>query len=373
MHTHASSELVEPLPEPERTLNRRLRRRNRRVPFDQGNNPPQQPRVVHPPILDINYFHYFLVTLENLYPMDDEPMWAADHVVAPTPSFIITIPETANKFAIKGVYARACLDGMMRGCQRIWTVMDVPPSPDRVFDFPVAEPKPHPAYDFFAPGSILRYDKAPDNMNRWIEEDGPLRADLVEPVVDLVIDDMMAPMENPDKDVDMLMEEDDEDGDDEGEDDKDGWEVGGPSIAAPRPPFPVGRPILEVLNDGIAIGEIQPWVTTLEGRVEVLASQQEQAMTKVGEVEGRVLEMQDKVNNYPCDQVDGLKEDVDGLLGLKGQVQTLESTVQELRKENPKLKGLLSAKDSDYIMLASYMLGLGDRLAAVELQLPGPP
>ncbi|GKC42133.1 hypothetical protein Tco_1059855 [Tanacetum coccineum] len=34
--------------------------------------------------------------------MDDEPMWDADRVVAPTPSFAITIPKTANKFAIKG-------------------------------------------------------------------------------------------------------------------------------------------------------------------------------------------------------------------------------------------------------------------------------
>ncbi|GKB87034.1 reverse transcriptase domain-containing protein, partial [Tanacetum coccineum] len=34
--------------------------------------------------------------------MDDEPMWAADHVVAPTPGFAITIPETANELAIKG-------------------------------------------------------------------------------------------------------------------------------------------------------------------------------------------------------------------------------------------------------------------------------
>ncbi|GKB95306.1 reverse transcriptase domain-containing protein, partial [Tanacetum coccineum] len=33
--------------------------------------------------------------------MDDEPMWAADPVVAPNPSFAITIPETTNKFAIK--------------------------------------------------------------------------------------------------------------------------------------------------------------------------------------------------------------------------------------------------------------------------------
>ncbi|GJW57509.1 hypothetical protein Tco_0104240 [Tanacetum coccineum] len=33
--------------------------------------------------------------------MDDEPMWAADRVVAPTPGSAITIPETANEFAIK--------------------------------------------------------------------------------------------------------------------------------------------------------------------------------------------------------------------------------------------------------------------------------
>ncbi|GJZ16602.1 reverse transcriptase domain-containing protein [Tanacetum coccineum] len=34
--------------------------------------------------------------------MDDKPMWAADRVVALTPGFAITIPKTANEFAIKG-------------------------------------------------------------------------------------------------------------------------------------------------------------------------------------------------------------------------------------------------------------------------------
>ncbi|GJT23368.1 hypothetical protein Tco_0893305 [Tanacetum coccineum] len=101
MHTRASNyELVELLHKPERTLNQRRRRRNRRVPFNQRNNPPKNLRIVYPPILDINYFCHFLVTVENLFPMDDEPMWAADHVVAPTPGFVITIPETANEFAI---------------------------------------------------------------------------------------------------------------------------------------------------------------------------------------------------------------------------------------------------------------------------------
>ncbi|GJT98586.1 reverse transcriptase domain-containing protein [Tanacetum coccineum] len=33
--------------------------------------------------------------------MDDEPMWAADRVIAPTLGSAITIPETANEFAIK--------------------------------------------------------------------------------------------------------------------------------------------------------------------------------------------------------------------------------------------------------------------------------
>ncbi|GJZ01867.1 reverse transcriptase domain-containing protein [Tanacetum coccineum] len=103
MHTRASnSELVEPLPEPERTLNRRIRRRNRRVPFEQRNNLPQHPRVVYPPILDINYFCQFFDILRNYDPMDDESMWAVDRVVALTLGSTITIPETANEFAIKG-------------------------------------------------------------------------------------------------------------------------------------------------------------------------------------------------------------------------------------------------------------------------------
>ncbi|GKE30939.1 reverse transcriptase domain-containing protein [Tanacetum coccineum] len=34
--------------------------------------------------------------------MVDEPMWAADRVVAPTSDSVITIPETANEFTIKG-------------------------------------------------------------------------------------------------------------------------------------------------------------------------------------------------------------------------------------------------------------------------------
>ncbi|GJS50652.1 hypothetical protein Tco_0624014 [Tanacetum coccineum] len=120
MHTRASnSELVEPLPEPEQTLNRRLCRRNRRVPFEHINEPPAQSKVVYALIFDINYFRHLLDILENYNPMDDEPMWAADHVVALTPGSVITIPETANEFAIKGE-AKTWLDELNEGTIEMW-------------------------------------------------------------------------------------------------------------------------------------------------------------------------------------------------------------------------------------------------------------
>ncbi|GKA19492.1 hypothetical protein Tco_0699407 [Tanacetum coccineum] len=120
MHTRASnSEIVEPLPELEHTMNRRLRQQNRRVPFDQRNNPPQHPRIVYPPILNINHFRYFLDILRNYDPMDVEPMWAADRVVALTSGFAITIPETANEFAIKGNIIKIFYHGLSEITQEV--------------------------------------------------------------------------------------------------------------------------------------------------------------------------------------------------------------------------------------------------------------
>nr|GEV73392.1 reverse transcriptase domain-containing protein [Tanacetum cinerariifolium] len=120
MRTRASnSKLIEPLHEPERTLNRRRHRRNKRVPYDQRNKPPQHPRIVYPPILDINQFRHFLVTIENLYPMDDEPMCAANRVVAPTPGSAITILETANKLAIKGNIIKISYHGLSEITQEV--------------------------------------------------------------------------------------------------------------------------------------------------------------------------------------------------------------------------------------------------------------
>nr|GFB96986.1 hypothetical protein [Tanacetum cinerariifolium] len=44
--------------------------------------------------------------------------------------------------------------------------MDVPLSPDRVFDFYMDELEPHPAYAFFAAEPIPGLAEAPKNMNR---------------------------------------------------------------------------------------------------------------------------------------------------------------------------------------------------------------
>ncbi|GKD65726.1 reverse transcriptase domain-containing protein, partial [Tanacetum coccineum] len=72
-----------------------------RVPFEQRDEQPEHPRIIYPHVLAINYFHHFLDILENYNPMDDEPMWAIDRVVAPTRGSAITIPKTTNEFFIK--------------------------------------------------------------------------------------------------------------------------------------------------------------------------------------------------------------------------------------------------------------------------------
>ncbi|GKF08248.1 reverse transcriptase domain-containing protein [Tanacetum coccineum] len=121
MHIRASNfELVEPLPEPERTLNQRLRQRNRRVPFDQRNNPPQHPRVVYLPILYINYFCQFLIILKNLNPMDDEPMWAADRVVALTPVPQSPFLKPQMNLPLKNLEAKTWLDELNEGTIKTW-------------------------------------------------------------------------------------------------------------------------------------------------------------------------------------------------------------------------------------------------------------
>ncbi|GKD20728.1 hypothetical protein Tco_1222431, partial [Tanacetum coccineum] len=116
--------------------------------------------------------------------------------------------------------------------------MGEPLSPDRVFDFPVDEPEPHPAYDFFAPGPLPRYAGDPNNNDGWIDGDnyllgeleamadepivGPMVDEDVEPVADAEVEQVIAPVVDMDEDIAMLF------GDDDFEDDASkGFDEGG--------------------------------------------------------------------------------------------------------------------------------------------------
>nr|GEX37043.1 ribonuclease H-like domain-containing protein [Tanacetum cinerariifolium] len=204
------------------------------------------------------------------------------------------------------------VDGLREDVDELFSIMDAPLSPDHVFDFLANEPE---------------HERVAMNgwMSRW-ETQKWLMA-LVTP---------SRAIGSPPST----------------------YEVSGPSTVALEAPFPVGQPLLVMarqvaihhreieglciraknlehehgtlvrkiqdvsdakVDDDIAIGELRPMVTTLEGRVEVLASQHDGVMDKVVEVEEKFLKMQDKVNNYPCGQVDGLREDVDELFSLRQQ------------------------------------------------------
>nr|GFA11624.1 hypothetical protein [Tanacetum cinerariifolium] len=107
--------------------------------------------------------------------------------------------------------------------------MDVSPSPDHVFDFPMAELGPHPVYDFFTAELIPRLAEAPGNMKGWIEEDVPLLGEMGEPI-EIEDDDewLMEPVTSPRATVTLLST----------------YEVGGPSsttletLFLARQPFP---------------------------------------------------------------------------------------------------------------------------------------
>ncbi|GJR38770.1 hypothetical protein Tco_1214454 [Tanacetum coccineum] len=106
--------------------------------------------------------------------------------------------------------------------------MGEPLSLDRMFVFPIDEPEPHLAYDFFTPGPLPGYAGNLNNNNGWIEEDVPLLRELGvvadEPMVGLIVDVIAEPIVEAEEQVIALVVDVDEDiamllGDDDFEDD----------------------------------------------------------------------------------------------------------------------------------------------------------
>nr|GEV77963.1 hypothetical protein [Tanacetum cinerariifolium] len=166
-------------------------------------------------------------------------------------------------------------------------------SPNPVFDFPMDKPEPQDAYDFFAPGSLPGYAGNPNNTNRWIKADvpflrklgdmgEPLGAEVDEPLVDPVIDElaepiveveeqMVAPVMDMEEDLAMLFGVEDDSSDDdlkgpEGDEEK-VIMVGDAEVA-----------------DSIAIREIGPRISTVEGQMQVMASQMVQVVSGLEQV-----------------------------------------------------------------------------------------
>ncbi|GJY63681.1 putative reverse transcriptase domain-containing protein [Tanacetum coccineum] len=186
-----------------------------------------------------------------------------------------------------------------------------PLSPDHVFDFPVGEPKPHPAYDFFAPGPLPEYVDNPNNNNGWLEADdyllGELEAMVDEPMVVPAIEEVaelvaeveeeqvIAPIVGMEEDLATLFGDDDfKDDASDGFDEEEVWEVnedwlmasvtpppmlavqppivyevGGPSTAASEGPYfsfpttghPVPPSVIEDLSTrlgNLEYGHVQP-------------------------------------------------------------------------------------------------------------------
>ncbi|GJU71676.1 hypothetical protein Tco_1263081 [Tanacetum coccineum] len=83
--------------------------------------------------------------------------------------------------------------------------------------------------------------------------------------------------------------------------------------------------------DSISIAGLQPRMTIVEEGVHTLTQEGELFANKLYETETQYLEMLDIVNNYPCGQVDALREEVDGLSGwretMNQKVQTLEAAL----------------------------------------------
>ncbi|GJU94696.1 hypothetical protein Tco_1319452 [Tanacetum coccineum] len=219
---------------------------------------------------------------------------------------------------------------------------------------------------------------------------------------------------DPNNNNGLLIEDDDDEEEIEAEDDKEEEEedeVGGPSTAALELPFSVGRPFSVIVDsvvvhhkeigglsvgtenlehalggltmktgkvsdaqveDSIAIGEIRLKINTLEGQVEVLANQHDLMINKVVEVESHVLKMKDRVNAHPCDQVVGLRGDVDRVLRLSQQVQALETTLQGTMSENQQLWTRLAESESRESTMIPYILWMEKRLTTLEERLQGP-
>nr|GFA52557.1 hypothetical protein [Tanacetum cinerariifolium] len=294
-------------------------------------------------------------------------------------------------------------------------IMGKPLSPDRVFDFLVDEPEPHPAYDFFAPGLLLGYAGNPYNNNGWIEADVPLLGELgaeadeqmarlmIGEIAELIVEmeeRMIAPVIDVEEDIAMLFGDDDFSHDDsEGVEEEEVWEVneewlmalvtppsmsvvpppsvyevGGPSIAAAEGqsfPLPVlGLPIpLSVIEDlSTYLGDLKYGHGRLVKKVIQVSDAEVAAGISIGEIGLRVFAVEGQVEQGQ--QTATQRDKV--IAGLTQHVQALQAAMQQRDTQIQQLQTMVSEMSSCESMLMQCILGMHRRLVDLERRPPGP-
>ncbi|GJV50987.1 hypothetical protein Tco_1446728 [Tanacetum coccineum] len=274
--------------------------------------------------------------------------------------------------------------------------MGEPLSPNRVFNFPVDEPEPHPTYDFFAPGPLPGYAGNPNNNNGWIEADMPLLREFGvvadEPMVDLIVDEIaeliveteehvIALVVDIDEDIAMRFGDGDfKDDDSEGFDEEEVWEVNEEWLMAPVTPpsmpmvpppsvYEVGGPSTAaaegyslLVSDaevaaGVTIGEIGLRVFAIEGQMHVMASQMVHDADIFEQIGTQVEQGQQTATKR--DEV---------IAGLNQQVQALQ-----LRRIIPRLE-MRNGEDFSYVRCAlplTYQLMAVKKTSFPELESSG--
>ncbi|GKD07791.1 hypothetical protein Tco_1187476 [Tanacetum coccineum] len=261
---------------------------------------------------------------------------------------------------------------------------------DRVFDFPIDEPEPHPAYDFFAPGPLPGYAGNPNNNNGWIEAAVPLLGELgaeaddpmVGPLVDEIAEPMLemeeqviAPVIDMEEDIAMLFGDGNfSDDDSEGfEDEEEVWEVNEEWLMAPvtPPPVPAMPPpsTYEVGGPSTAAAEGQSFILPAPG-FPVPSSVIEDLGTRMGYLEyghGQLVKKVIQVSDVEV--ADGITiEDI----GPRVFVVEGQAAVQQRDSQIQQLQTMVSEMSSRESILMQCILEMDRRLADLERRPPGP-
>nr|GEX10611.1 integrase, catalytic region, zinc finger, CCHC-type, peptidase aspartic, catalytic [Tanacetum cinerariifolium] len=196
------------------------------------------------------------------------------------------------------------------------SVMDVPLLLDHAFDFFVVEPVPGLA-------------EAPDNQNRWIEWDVPLGGEMDELMENPVFDE--------EEELNEFIDDDQ-----------------GPSTATP-----VGHP-LTTMASGVAT---QPQV------IDDLCVR----MSNLEYRHGELVKKMEIVSDAEAADSIAIREIHPRVTTLEGQVHTLQTLLHGAWLQNQQLQTRLSEMENHEGTLISFMCWMEDRLVVLEKRLIGPP